>query len=260
VGQALSYTLEIAAYMMVENQAHEYFLMAFAMLINILIDALHSYGLDKLETAGCGSLSVEIHFNPLVLLWLLLAIPLLGGPRKKLHHALYLRSIEEEAEGTASPPTRAVLKYRKRCGWDKLSNMASSLMVLAVGFVLIFAECPEIPKPVTELFTMQEQFLRGNYECETSAGRIHNCVGFVENSTLGDFSDLSVENQRLEKLQHEFESTSTVDAALGINTTLLDCMMQTAGSIQQQSNESQNCMEMICPILPRKSTATNTGP
>mmetsp|Transcript_122288 Transcript_122288/g.228449 ORF Transcript_122288/g.228449 Transcript_122288/m.228449 type:complete len:576 (+) Transcript_122288:134-1861(+) len=80
---------------LVENQAHEYFLCAFAMLMYVMISMLESGLLaDAQKGSPCGNSGFELQmcFNPLICLWLLFSVLLLGQARAKL----YAKSIGQE--------------------------------------------------------------------------------------------------------------------------------------------------------------------
>eukprot|EP00927_Polykrikos_kofoidii_P060860 TRINITY_DN5576_c0_g1_i4.p1 TRINITY_DN5576_c0_g1~~TRINITY_DN5576_c0_g1_i4.p1 ORF type:complete len:647 (-),score=52.14 TRINITY_DN5576_c0_g1_i4:78-2018(-) len=68
----------------VENQAHEYFVCALAMLIFVVMTVFKDLHLDHNEME-CGTFSVSLCYDPFVCVWLIASIPLLGRARAKLY-------------------------------------------------------------------------------------------------------------------------------------------------------------------------------
>jgi hypothetical protein len=185
----------------VENQAHEYFVCAIIMLVFIVITVFKSMELNRRQT-DCGVFSVQICFNPLICLWLLASVPLLGRARAKLYIQFADAGSMVHWQWTPSKHKAQMWYYYLVVFWMTL--------VVFMGYVTVFSS-----KAVLTYFgkwTLDENYVIDShtgtfFSCITFQGRDQQCISTVGGNAkrilkeLQSYIDL-MDSSFLKQIQH----------------------------------------------------------
>lgn len=181
----------------VENQAHEYFVCAFVMLLFVVKTILKTQKLNKRSFEHCGDFSVSVCLNPVICIWLLLSVPLLGRARAKLH-------VIEEEMGAFRDYKQKFKRLHKLIGIDRVLLLFWAFTAILMAIVLIFSD--DDLETYFGKWTVSERYVK-----DSTVGGDFQCFAFVDGNLLPNSHcmymdwyndaalDLSLLNRRIQR-------------------------------------------------------------
>jgi len=191
--------LQVILYACVQNQAHEYFLLAFAMMIHTLLDYLGQFRM-KLQSVG---LTIRICYDPLVLLWFLFAVPLLSRARSKLMVAQEKQDERFRSDGVDQDSTkvRALTEMHPQisetdgtlvgalqhlCKWllkkEHRHLVAEVCLVIFFAYFLVFITGGS----TFGIWTLNYNYVSGFYTCKQHDGYNTRCYQVEGNASSAE--------------------------------------------------------------------------
>lgn len=172
-----------------ENQAHEYFVCAFAALLFVLSTIFKNLGLNRLLVANCAEICVTTCFNPMICFWLLCSVPLLGRARAKLH------LLDERLYTVLRHATK--VKYSRKyimllCLW--------TVTALMMAYVMVFGDTDTVH--YFGFWTVQPWYVKNRnngmpfdcvYYSNADGTRNSQCVSIVGHNNTGSFSETGLQ-------------------------------------------------------------------